>query len=63
MNAREENADGAAGSGFVVTALTEHQEKLLSYGHRIESIITDRTVELAHEKARLEISVAEQIAH
>ena len=63
MNAREENADGAADSGSVAPGLTDHQKKLLSYGRRIESIIADRTAELAREKARLEISVAEQIAH
>ena len=62
MNARDENAGVAANSGVAATALTDHQEKLLSYGRRIESIIADRTAELAREMARLEISVAEQIA-
>ena len=63
MKVHDENSavivdDGAA----VATTLTDHQEKLLSYGRRIEAIIADRTAELAQEKARLEISVAEQIA-
>ena len=42
--------------------LKSHQDKLLSYGRKLESIISDRTAELAHEKANLESSVAERTA-
>jgi diguanylate cyclase (GGDEF)-like protein len=42
--------------------LKSHQDKLLSYGRQLESMITDQTAELAHEKANLEISVAERTA-
>jgi diguanylate cyclase (GGDEF)-like protein len=46
--------------GSMAADLKNHQDKLLSYGRQLESIIADRTAELAHEKANLEISVAER---
>ena len=48
--------------GTPTVVATEHQEKLLSYGRRIESIIADCTVELVHEKASPEVSVTDQVA-
>jgi hypothetical protein len=42
--------------------LKDHQDKLLSYGRKLEAIISDRTAELAHEKANLEVSVVERTA-
>jgi diguanylate cyclase (GGDEF)-like protein len=42
--------------------LKDHQDKLLSYGRKLEAIISDRTAELAHEKANLEVSVTERTA-
>ena len=62
MKSPDENADVPTDSGIVAAALTNRQHKLLSYGRQLESIIAERTAELVHEKANLEISVAERIA-
>jgi len=42
--------------------LKDNQDKLVSYGRELEAIISERTAELALEKANLEISVAERTA-
>jgi diguanylate cyclase (GGDEF)-like protein len=42
--------------------LKESQGKLLSYGRGLEAIISERTAELARQKANLEVSVAERTA-
>ena len=62
MKSPDENADAPTDSGIVAAAVTNRQHKLLSYGRQLESIIAERTAELVHEKANLEISVAERIA-
>jgi len=60
MKLRDEIGDLAADFGSMAADLKDHQDKLLSYGRQLESIISDRTAELAHEKANLEISVVER---
>ncbi len=62
MKPHDEIGNLAAAFGSVAADLKEHQDRLLSYGRQLEAIISDRTTELAHEKARLEISVAERTA-
>jgi len=62
VNPRDEIGELAAVFGAVAADLKEHQDRLLTYGRRLESIISDRTAELALEKARLEVSVAERTA-
>jgi diguanylate cyclase (GGDEF)-like protein len=62
MKLRDEIGDLTADFGSMAADLKDHQDKLLSYGRQLESIISDRTAELAHEKANLEISVAERTA-
>lgn len=62
MKPRDEIGDVAADFGSMAANLKDHQDKLLSYGRRLESIVSERTAELAHEKANLEISVAERTA-
>ena len=62
MKLRDEIGDLAAEFGSMAANLKDHQDKLLSYGRELESIISERTAELAHEKANLEISVAERTA-
>ena len=62
MKVSDEIGSLATAFGSVAADLKGHQDKLLSYGRQLESIISDRTAELAHEKARLEVSVAERTA-
>jgi nitrate/nitrite-specific signal transduction histidine kinase len=57
MKLRDELGDLAAGFGSMAATLKDHQDKLLSYGRQLESIIAERTAELAQEKDKLEISV------
>jgi diguanylate cyclase (GGDEF)-like protein len=52
----------AANFVTIASDLKDHQDKLLSYGRKLETIISDRTAELAHEKANLEVSVMERTA-
>ena len=54
---RDEIGDLAADFGSMAADLKNHQDKLLSYGRQLESVISERTAELAREKAKLEISV------
>jgi hypothetical protein len=60
MKLRDEIGNLSAAFGSMVTDLKDNQDKLLSYGRGFESTISERTAELAHEKATLEISVAER---
>jgi diguanylate cyclase (GGDEF)-like protein len=62
MKPRDEIGNLAADFGSMAANLKDHQDKLLSYGRQLEQIISERTAELAHEKANLEISVAERTA-
>jgi diguanylate cyclase (GGDEF)-like protein len=57
MKLRDELGDLAAHFGSMAADLKDHQDKLLSYGRQLESIISERTAELAQEKDKLEISV------
>ena len=60
MNHTENIGTLASDFSSMAAALKEHQDKLLSYGRELESIIADRTAQLAHEKNHLEVSVAER---
>ena len=62
MKPRDEIGNLAADFGSMAADLKDNQDKLVSYGRELESIISERTAELAHEKANLEISVAERTA-
>ncbi len=62
MNPRDEIGDLAAAFGSTAADLKDTQDKLLTYGRGLESLISERTAELAHEKANLEINVAERTA-
>src|SRR6185436_14654126 len=62
MKLHDEIGDLAAAFGSMAADLKDNQDKLLSYGRGLESIISARTAELAHEKANLEINVAERTA-
>ena len=62
MKIRDEIGNLAAAFGSMAADLKDNQDKLLSYGRGLESIISERTAELAHEKANLEGSVAERTA-
>jgi diguanylate cyclase (GGDEF)-like protein len=62
MKLPDEIGNLAAAFGSMAADLKDNQDKLLSYGRGLESIISERTAELAQEKARLEISVAERTA-
>ncbi|MEO8143107.1 MAG: diguanylate cyclase [Betaproteobacteria bacterium] len=62
MKLSDEIGSLAAAFGSMAADLKENQDKLLSYGRGLESIIAERTAELAHEKANLEASVAERTA-
>jgi len=44
----------------VVADLKDNQDKLLSHARELESTISDRTAELAHEKDNIEVNVAER---
>jgi hypothetical protein len=46
----------AAAFGGMAADLKDKQDKLSSCGRGLESIISERTAELAHEKANLEIN-------
>jgi len=62
MKRRDEIGNLAADFGSMAAELKDNQDKLVSYGRELESIISERTAELAHEKANLEISVADRTA-
>ena len=62
MKPRDEIGDQAATFGSMAAELKDHQDELLSYARALESIISERTAELAAEKANLAISVAERTA-
>ena len=62
MKLRDEIASLAAAFGSMAADLKDNQVKLLSHLRGLESIISERTAELAHEKDNLEISVAERTA-
>ena len=62
MTLGDDTGDMAAAFGNMAAALKEHQDKLLSYGRELEAIVSERTAELAREKANLEASVAERTA-
>lgn len=62
MKPRDEIGDQAATFGSMAAELKDHQDELLSYARGLESIISERTAELAAEKANLAISVAERTA-
>ena len=62
MKIRDEIGGLAADFGSMAADLKDQQDKLLTYGRQLESTISDRTAELAQEKANLEISVAERTA-
>ena len=59
---RDEIGNLAAAFGSTAADLKDNQDKLLTYGRELESIISERTAELAHEKSHLEINVAERTA-
>src|SRR5687768_6594629 len=62
MELHDEIGELAAAFGSMAASLKINQDRLLSYGRGLQSIISERTAELAHEKANLEISVAERTA-
>jgi len=62
MKLSDELGTLAAAFGRMAADLKDSQDKLLSYGRGLESIISERTAELAHQKANLEVSVAERTA-
>jgi len=59
---RDPLGDLAMDFGSMAVDLKDQQDKLLSYGRQLESILSERTAELVREKAHLEISVAERTA-
>jgi diguanylate cyclase (GGDEF)-like protein len=59
---RDEIGRLAAAFGSMAAELKDNQDKLLSYARGLEAIISERTAELAHEKANQAISVAERTA-
>ena len=56
----DEIGELAAAFGSMAADLKENQDKLLSYGRGLQSIIAERSAELAHERAHLEASVIER---
>jgi diguanylate cyclase (GGDEF)-like protein len=62
MKLHDEISDLADTFGSMAADLKDHQDKLLSYGRGLQSVIAERTAELAHEKENLEASVAERTA-
>ena len=52
----------AAAFGRLASDLKDSQDKLLSYGRGLEALIAERTAELTHQKANLEVSVADRMA-
>ncbi|MEO7726469.1 MAG: GGDEF domain-containing protein [Burkholderiales bacterium] len=61
-NLRDEIGNLAAAFGSTAADLKDNQDKLLSYGRGLETLVSERTAELAHEKANLETNVAERTA-
>ena len=59
-NVRDEIGNLAAAFSSMATDLKDNQDKLLTYVRGLEAIVSERTSELASEKAHLEISVAER---
>ena len=59
---RDEIGTLAAAFGSTAADLKDNQDKLLMYGRGLETLVSERTAELAHEKATLELSVAERTA-
>ena len=57
---RDEIANLAAAFGSTAADLKDNQDKLLTYGRGLETLIAERTAELAHEKANLEANVADR---
>ena len=51
MKPRDEIGNLAAAFGSMAADLKDHQDKLLSFARGFEAIISERTAELAHEKA------------
>ena len=62
MKRHDEIDNLVADLGRMAAELKDNQDKLVSYGRELEAIISERTAELALEKANLEISVAERTA-
>ncbi len=62
MKLRDEIGNLAADFGSMAADLKDNQDKLVSYGRGLEAVVSERTAELAHEKANLENSVAERTA-
>ena len=62
MTGRDEISDLAAAFGSTAADLKDSQDKLLTYGRGLETLISERTAELAQEKAHLETNVAERTA-
>src|SRR5688572_1797795 len=62
MKSSDEINNVTADLGDMAAALKKHQDELLNYGRKIESLIASRSAELAKEKANLENSVAGQVA-
>ena len=61
-NVRDQIGALAAAFGSTAADLKDNQDKLLSYGRGLETLISERTAELANEKAKLEQSVVERTA-
>jgi diguanylate cyclase (GGDEF)-like protein len=57
---RDEIGDLAAAFGTLAADLKDNQDKLLAYARGLESIISRQAGELAHEKDRLSVGVAER---
>lgn len=62
MTIRDEIGSLASAFGGLAADLKDNQDKLLSYVRRLESVVAERTAELAQEKASLALSVAERTA-
>jgi diguanylate cyclase (GGDEF)-like protein len=60
MKFSDELGSLAAAFTRMAADLKESQEKLLNYGRGLETIISERTAELARQKANLEVSVADR---
>jgi len=61
MNLRDKITTLTADIGGMASNLKDYQDKLLSYGRELETLIGDLTATLAREKDSLELSVAERI--
>jgi len=62
MKLSDELGDMAAVFGRMAADLKDSQDKVLSYGRGLETIIAERTAELVEQKANLEASVADRTA-